>query len=211
MVQLEIMLPKLFCKKQARLASLNLAVQESPVFGSLSSIGVLLFVYLVANWCLMKACQLPGYRYHEPVLLTAYLKSLPRHPICLAFGIVVACSLLLNFRRLRTCWAELEHGGALRVIVVVCAFALAWPFVTADFNLYLNQEHLLDRVAVIACLVLLCWRPVFVIPLLIAILPLIAQRNEPLGNYTWTTHLLPIRILLLSLFIFVMLQLPVKR
>ena len=35
------------------------------------------------------------------------------------------------------------------------------------------------------------------LPLLVSVLPLIAQRNEPLGSYTWTTHLLPNRLLIL--------------
>jgi len=179
------------------MAMLTSEMLKSDRVRSLSSIAFLLVVYLVGNECLMRASRLPGDFFHEPVLLFAYFKNLLRHPIYLVFSLVALCPLLLNFRKLPKRWSDLEQGGAMRVIVVVSALALSWPFITADFNLYLNQEHLFDRVVVIGCVVLLFLRPVFVIPLLISVLPLIAQRNEPLGYFTWTTHLLPIRILIL--------------
>ena len=91
-----------------------------------------------------------------------------------------------------------------RIIVSVAAFSIAWPSVTGDFNLYLNQEHLLDRVVVIALLGLLWWRPAFVFPFLLCILPLIAQRDEPLQSYYWTAHVLPLRVLILFASMFVL-------
>ena len=67
-----------------------------------------------------------------------------------AFSKGLSGVLLHSFRRRLLRWTVREYGRTIRVVVVVCAFVLAWPFVAADFNLYLNQEHLRDRVIALA-------------------------------------------------------------
>ena len=150
----------------------------------------------------MAACKLSAERFAQPFLFTEWLKSLPDFPIPLAAGVGLLLVWSWRFRGLWTPWGSIENGNALRIVAGVAAFTIAWPFTTDPINLYFDHERLADRVMTIGLFALIWLRPVFVLPFLIAILPLIAQHNEPFHNFSWTLHFLPIRILVLQVAMF---------
>jgi hypothetical protein len=150
---------------------------------------------LSCSWSSIAACKLPEERFSESFLLAAWFKSLPNFPVPSLAGACLILCWAWKRRALWASWQSIEHGQPLRIFLLIVAISLAWPFTTDQINLYTNEEHLADRLLTLLLCALIWYRPVFVLPFLIAVLPLIAQNNVPFGNFSWTLHFLPIRIL----------------
>ena len=166
----------------------------------LVQLGSLLAIFVFFHKILVVLTQLPQSAFSEPVIFWELIKKLFTHPLGLTLVIGVFIILLLRIppalQLLNNKWSDFQHGNSLRFFVVLTAGVLSWVFATYDFNLYLNQAHLFDRLLLILFCVLIIWRPVFVFPFLALLLPIISQ-FEILAGFSWAAPLLPIKVLIL--------------
>ena len=66
-------------------------------------------------------------------------------------------------------------------------FITTWLVATYDFNLFFNQAHHVDRIALLLLGSLILWRPVFVFPFLLTLLAIFSQFSYPFErNPAWT-------------------------
>ncbi len=170
---------------------------DDQTYASLLSILGLMFVFAMADGYLRRVRSLPAESYEEAVVLVAFLKNLPQLGWWLCPALPILALLAVRYRQLACRWADLQHGRAIRVLIVAAALLLAWAYSTYDFNLYFDQAHMVDRILVIILSVATVWRPFFVLPFLLVLVPLISQFSVPLHGFTWSIPYLPIRILLL--------------
>ena len=164
----------------------------------------LLFVYLVLERWLLGVARLPPASYEEPLIAAEMGKAFlvrPRFALsyALRIGVLAGLAYVLarHFRRVWIRWSELEQGAVLRLFVAVPTVVLAWAFATYDYNLYFDQAHLLDRLALVAFAALVFWRPLFVLPFALAAVAIIWQFNYPISSYSVAEQFLLVRVLLL--------------
>jgi len=158
---------------------------------------VALFVWL-ERW-LLAACRLPAASYFEPSIAVACVRVLARRPGPWFVLAALLALVLLRGRLLWRGWGELESGRALQLLIGALTVVFAWTFSTYDVNLYFDRAHVADRLLLIVLAGLTCWRPVFLLFFLPLLLAVIWQFDQPLGNYSFTDKLAPLRVLLLFL------------
>ncbi len=168
----------------------------------LVGVAPLVGLFVVVERWLMAACRLPAASYFEPTIGVALLRVLARQPTPWFLLAALATLVLLRGRLLWRGWSELDHGRALQLLIGGLVLVFAWTFSTYDVNLYFDRTHIADRVLVVALAGLVCWRPVFLFLFLPLLLAVIWQFEQPLGHYSWTDKLAPIRVLLLFLAFF---------
>jgi hypothetical protein len=72
---------------------------------------------------------------------------------------------------------------------------MAWAFSTYNYNHYFDQSHIWDRVLLVA-LAIGCWfHPAFIFGFLLQMMAIASQFHHPLGDYSWTDKILPVRVL----------------
>ncbi len=170
--------------------------------------GALLLLYHQLERHLMAAGRLPMSSYASPVIFAEFIQHLALFkPFVLVSGVVVA----LCHRAMWRGWSELDHGIALRRFILVSAFVMAWSFSTYDYNLFFDRGHAVDRLLLIGLLPLIWWRPVFVLPFLAVLIPVIWQFDHPLGGYSWTDKSMVVRVLILFSAALVMLAMTRSR
>ncbi|NNF00612.1 MAG: hypothetical protein HKN25_16455 [Pyrinomonadaceae bacterium] len=155
----------------------------------------LLAVYVVLDRSLMRITKLPPESYSGAFIYLEFLKE----TLLSWFSVILISMVLLavmSGRRLLSSWSDLQFGGSLRWLIMLTAGGLAWAFSTYDFNLYFNYAHYVDRFLLLIFMVFIYWRPVFVIPFLTFLLPIIWQFNV-LHGFPWAIPLLPVKILVL--------------
>ena len=149
-------------------------------------------------WIKVAVESIPPDSFGQPFLAVAFLQALFqlswKH---LLFLLPITLLVAIRCSSVKCGWPDLENGQAIRFVVVTAAAVLAWPFSTYDYNLYLDQAHMLDRLLLISLFAAVIWRPTFAGPFLLILLPLIAQLEVPLGGFRWTIPYLPIRVLVL--------------
>lgn len=157
-------------------------------------IGVLLLLYVGLERVLMSICHLPQSSYEQPVLFIELGKRLGW---LVTFSFVLLTVVVARYRPLFRSWTTFEYGQSLRHFIGLITVVLAWSFSTYDYNLFFNQGHDLDRLVLLAWVPLVYWRPVFTLPFLLTLLPIIWQFDYPLGAYLWAVDIFPVRILIL--------------
>lgn len=135
--------------------------------------------------------RLPEATYFEPVILLDSVRS------GRALFLLVLASIFLAVGWTRLRWTDLEHGRLIRGFIVILCGTLVWAFSTYDLNLYYDRGHYVDRLALVALLVLVYLRPAAV-PLLIVVAAfVIRQFSYPFQNYSWTDKHVIFDVLLL--------------
>ncbi len=171
---------------------------------SLVTLAAHTILFAILNRSLLRPQQLTVDEYEEPIVSVAVLRAMLTPSI---HSLVLACIVLLLLFRSRCLlvrWSQFPNGQAVRVVVGVSAFLLAWTFSTYDFNHFFGRSHLLDRVLLVFLFLAIVWRPVFVFPFLVLLWPLVGQFNVPIGGYSWAIAFLPARVLLLFFVVFTM-------
>jgi len=158
-------------------------------------IGSVLFLYVVFDRILMRITHLPIERYYEPFIFFSFLKYVATRWY-VVFPLILIVGIVLIRKQLLFSWSEIPKGKSVRILVLTAAFILAWFFGTYNYNLFFDQGYYLDRFLLFAFLVLIYWRPIFVVPFLTILLPFIWQTNV-LEGYSWAALFLPMRILIL--------------
>ncbi len=158
-------------------------------------IGSLIALYVCIDRVLARLTYLTPQEFHNPVIFFAFLKHLFASKYLLI--LIFASGFLVYFRkRLLPSWDDFPNGRSIRLPIVAAAGSLAWFFSTYSYNLYLDQGHYFDRLLLILFLLLIYWRPVFTLPFLVILMPIIWQFTL-LEGFTWSHPFLPIRILIL--------------
>ena len=97
-------------------------------------------------------------------------------------------------KRTASPWVVFPKYKAIRFLVLLAAFILAWVYSTYDLNLYSNQWHISDRLLLVFLLPLIWWRPVFVWPFILFLFPIIEQLTAVEG-FSWAIPFLPFQVL----------------
>ncbi len=161
-------------------------------------LAILLGMFILLDQWLLSVTQLPVASYFEPIITLEFLRELGLVNYALA-GI-----LLLALTMRGQLWRGWSHDmQPVRVLVVLVCLLLAWWFTTYDYNLYFNQGHFLDRGLIIGFALLVMWKPVFVFPFLLILLPILWQFNHPMIGYSITQVILPLNLLKLFLVAFI--------
>ena len=174
-----------------------------------SDLGGLVALYLV-YWplerILSRAYHLAPSSYEQPIVAIELLRHFYPFPI-LGRGELVLLSVWIGgialsthgYRTLFASWSALDAERALRPVALTMVGVIAWAFSTYDFNLYLDQGHLVDRALLLTCGGLAVLRPVFILPLTVLGLGLMGQFQHPLGGFSPSHFILPFHALMLFL------------
>ena len=158
---------------------------------------LLLLIYVFLDRVLMRTTVLPASSYYEPFILEAFFKTALTNKLNLLLLPIVACLIFFR-KRTWTPWQDFPKGKYLRFLLTLTTAILAWKFSTYDYNLFFDQTHYYDRFLLLAFIPLVYWRPVFVFPFLLVLLPIIGQFTK-LPGFSWGAYFLPVRILILWL------------
>ena len=158
--------------------------------------GTILLLYVLIDRSLMHIARLPQLSYERPFIFLESLR-VQLQGARLLFLLPLGYLFFRYWKGLWEGWSSIDLGRTRRPIVVLAAAMLAWYYSTYDYNFYFDQGHYWDRVLLVVLVFLAWWRPLFVFPFLVVLLPLIGQFHYPLGGYSWVVPLLPIRILML--------------
>ncbi|MBO3697272.1 hypothetical protein [Roseivirga sp. E12] len=101
-----------------------------------------------------------------------FLNSL-KNPVVLLVTVFLVHSTIKGWKTQN--WRDIEFGELLRPFVIGVCFVLTWSYAFYDFNYYLNQWHLLDRVLIVVLGFLVAWKPSF-IPFFIALALLVLSQ-----------------------------------
>lgn len=153
--------------------------------------------FLILRFFLVRAAALPEQAYLARVIAAGTLEHLFRLSwVIVAFISGVALLVCASGRALEG-WNQWRAGRALRALVIVAALTLAWPHATYDYNFYFDRWHAADRVALLVLFAAICWRPVFVLPFLLVLLPVAGQFQHPIGGFSWAVPDQSINLLIL--------------
>lgn len=163
---------------------------------------ILLSVFIAADRLLVSSLRLPVDRYERPAVILGLLEHLlagSAGGLLLLAAATAVIGALIWKGTIGLSWPALEDGPRIRVLVGTAAILLAWVFSTYEYNAYFGQEHEIDRLLLMITAALLLWRPAFVLPFLIVLLPLMQQFHHPIGGYSAAEAMLPTRLLILFL------------
>ncbi|HEX7072235.1 MAG TPA: hypothetical protein VF190_15590, partial [Rhodothermales bacterium] len=166
----------------------------------LARLSAVLSLFVVGDLVLMRACHIPGDAYTHPVIAVAlarHLFSLGPASIAVLFGLVLLIGAGLWRRSFGPTWDALDGGRRLRALCLVTCLILTWAYATYAFNYVAGQGHLVDRLLLILLIPLVWWRPAFLVPYLLVLLPVIWQFDAPIGGFSWSEPALLTRLLIL--------------
>jgi hypothetical protein len=145
----------------------------------------------LSRW-FFKFGALPLSSYFEPVLLIEAVKSTR---LSLLTGFLL---LVLFVERRGLAWPNLDPHGRTRWLIVGIAGIFAWVCSTYPVNLYFNQPHVLDRLAIVALWLALCRYPIAIVPFVSMVMIMVGQQQVPLpeGPWIWPDKRLPLDLLL---------------
>lgn len=135
-----------------------------------------------------RTALIPFSSYTRSVLVLELIQHLIRGVIPLAgFGLLAIISIASR-QTLLNQWSSLDYGKHLRLLVGTVAFVTAWAYGTYDYNFYFDQGHYVDRLLLLVLMVLMWWRPIFVVPFVLHLMMMIGQFDYPLSDqiYMWT-------------------------
>lgn len=137
--------------------------------------------------------------YHRPFLPGEILKN-----VFTRFYLVLIALLIIPFilKKLLLPWSDFKKGKTIRILLFSAALMLSWKYVTADYNYYLNNWYLPDRIILALSAFLILWRPVFLLLFLVALLTIIGQYQLlPIYSLAADSLLIRSQVLFMSFFI----------
>lgn len=193
-----------FHKTKQRTNSLQDYLSSRPFAKLVITTGVLVFIFVLIDRWILTVTALPQASYSKPLLVVELLKNLFASPLKALLSSLMLGFIIVSFRHLWISWSQLNshkgkgQGQAIRIFIVFLAVILCWWFVTYDYNLYVNQSHYYDRFILITLMLLVVWRPIFILPFLLLVTSMIWQFSVPLENsYSLAQPSMPLRMLTL--------------
>lgn len=151
---------------------------------------VTLYGFYLYDGFIFAGSRLPGSVHEQSsILRAAFERSEVRELFLVTLPIVL-------FRWRETSW-EAIGDKQLRVFITVPTVLLAFAFSAYDFNHYVDQLHLSDRLLLIVLGIATWSHPGFAAPTTIVAILMARQFSAPLGSYTWTDKRLLFDVLLL--------------
>lgn len=165
----------------------------------LPQIIIALAIYMALDKTLIIIADSSASGYHQPFLPGEILKTLFTRFYLVLFALLIIPFVL---KKLLLPWSDFENGKTIRILLFSAALMLSWKYVTADYNYYLNNWYLADRIILALSASLVLWRPFFLLPFLVALLTIIGQ-YQLLPVYSLAAESLLIRsqVLFMSFFI----------
>ena len=158
---------------------------------------ILLGTFVALKRLVSKLAQLPADSYRQPLLFVEILSA--AGPVII-FAATLLLVLLLRFGAPFVRWDAFDNHIVLRRFIFFLAAILTWPLVTLGYNYFFEQGYYLDKLLLISCLLLVWWRPIFVLPFSFLALAVLWQTMEP--PISGTSHIPHKRQLLLVLELF---------
>jgi hypothetical protein len=144
-------------------------------------IAIFVALYYGFEFWARRAALIPFASYFQPVLVLELVRHLSSVIPLVGLGLLAIIGIAAR-TALFDRWDSFDYGKQLRLLICMVVFVTAWGYSTYSYNFYFNQGHYIDRLALVALLVLTCWRPVFVVPYTILLMTIIAQFSYPLAN-----------------------------
>lgn len=163
--------------------------------------------FLVERWTMAMA-SLGESSYREASILWSMRHSLAQPKTLLPALGIAALSLA---RPIGLRWTDIDNGRWVRVFVLVPAFLLAWTYSTYDLNLFFGRAHLTDRALLWVFFALAALRPVFVLPFTLLTTALLWQLHVPIGGFSASHPMMPVKILMLFIASFFLLVVSRRR
>ncbi len=151
-------------------------------------------VYYILQRLIFRSTTLDEAAYHQSFLFTQTGSSIYSWIVLSIMGALLIFSRLY---KIKTKWQNNYDIPFIRFFVGLISILLAWKYSTYDLNLYYDQAHYIDRVLLITSAILVIWKPIFVFPFLLILLPIIRQFNYPIGGYSVTESSLLYKLLIL--------------
>jgi hypothetical protein len=163
-------------------------------------------LYFLFEYWSRNLTRLPYSSYTGPPLSGELLQNLFSNLTVLAGAglVVVGCSV--GRKSLLNSWRLFEYGTNLRWLIGLVAFVTTWIYAISDYNFYFDQLYVFDRLLLIALLLLLWWKPIFVLPYTLVLMAFAAQFTYPLadqGSLLVSVNLLVHTLQLFSVFMLV--------
>lgn len=152
-----------------------------------------LVIYAVTWPFFLRFNFLPQSAYEGPVILASALTHLPT----LAF--LILGLFVLFVRRSEITWAAIDPEWKTRGLVFLLQFPLVLQLAFYDYNYFYDHTHIVDRLAIVICWLLIARHPAFLFPFACIVMVVFFQLFHPLPgvNANWPDKLLPMRILFL--------------
>ncbi len=157
----------------------------------------LILLFMILDRYFLWVARLPEESYFGSLIVLEFVQQLPWHFYLVAATAIGLLALRKGVRRLGQGWESVTQHRFLRPLVLLCTFILAWTYSTYHFNLYFNQSHIVDRLLLILLLGLVYWRPIFVFPFALMVLPIMGQFDYPILGFSRSEQMLLWRILML--------------
>lgn len=154
-------------------------------------------VFVAVDWTLHSTSRLPHSYYFEPIIFVQFWGHFIESWGFLFLIPFVGCCVFFLIRCPKN-WKDLSNGFYLKVITLVSCGVLTWRFFTLEQNSFFDQPYYFDRILMLAFALLLYFRPMFILPFLLILLPFVNQ-IEALQGYSWAIASLPIHLLVLTL------------
>jgi hypothetical protein len=171
-----------------------------PVVGVPLRTGLLMAAAFVMEVLLLRITRLPDTAYARPVLVDGLLGRIAgagAAGLLVGAAFVGAVGVAILKRSPGPGWTDFEHGPRVRLLVTLQAAILAWVYALQDYNFFFDQGWPVDRLLVVAAVALVAFRPAFILPFLVLLLPLVCQLTWPIGGFSWAVPILPVRVLIL--------------
>ncbi len=145
-------------------------------------IAVFVVLYYVFEYWIRRPTSLPMLSYTQPILALELIKGLltgfiPLIGLVILLIVALACRASLLHR-----WQVFDQGQALRLLISLVVTVCAWIYSTYDYNFYFDQGHYLDRLILCGLMVLVWWRPIFVLPFTLLLMAIMGQFTYPLAD-----------------------------
>ena len=152
-----------------------------------------------------RTCLLPYSAYARGSILL----GIAGHKPTLAFLLIGVLPLFV-FRN-RITWEEIDDSFKARNLVWIVSLVMGVTFILSDYNYYYDHAFLLDRVVLVALLVLVRFHPGFLFPFVVLLMAFALQLHHPLpdGMWNWPDKRMPTHILFIWVW-FVYLRIVVR-
>ena len=163
-----------------------------------------LFGFWILRSSLNHLVDLSTVSYSEPVVLFQVIKNIPLLDFKSIPFLICIAIYVWRWRNLLHGWKKWENGRATQVFVFTVCFVLAWAYSTYDYNYFFGSWHGIDRLLLLVLLIGVWRQPVFALPFLLIVIPLIGQFEFPIGGFSWAVPYMAIHLLILFVVCFTM-------
>ncbi len=144
-----------------------------PFVRGVLEVALILAIFTILRQGILARLVLPPAAYGRPILLVEALKH---RGILAVFGLP---ALLVFVRPTRSSWPAIGDRNAARMLIGGVCLVLAWAFSTYDYDVFVGQAHLVDRVLLVCVAGVVLLTPKAVTAFLPYVLLVVAEFDGP--------------------------------